>query len=263
MADHDNNLLTSLRLFDRLSSRRDLESVIYSAAGCGVAEKTDRDATATSEDAPVSMYQDSPYSISKIVGEMYGNYYWTRQGLPFVAARFQNVYGPGEILGAGRWRGTPHTVWRNVVPTFVWKALHGYPLPLENDGRGSRDFIFVGDVVDGLIACARRGTPGEAYNIASGSETEIATLADLINEITQNQGGIESRPARDWDRSGRRYGATEKSEADLGFRAHISIRDGLEQTIAWTRANMSLIEAAIRRHDVEMDRQARTTQLAL
>ena len=42
-------------------------------------------------------------------------------------ARFQNVYGPGEILGAGRWRGTPATVWRNVTPTFVWKALMASP----------------------------------------------------------------------------------------------------------------------------------------
>ena len=79
--------------------------------------------TATAEDAPVSLFHDSPYSISKLVGEMYGNYYFMRYGLPFVKARFQNVYGPGEILGAGRWRGTPHTVWRNVTPTFIWKAL--------------------------------------------------------------------------------------------------------------------------------------------
>ena len=50
------------------------------------------------------------------------------------AARFQNVYGPREILGAGRWRGTYATVWRNVVPTFAYRALKGLPLRVEGDG---------------------------------------------------------------------------------------------------------------------------------
>ena len=99
------------------------------------------------------------------------NYFWTRSGLPVVKARFQNVYGPGEVLGAGRWRGTVNTVWRNVTPTFVWKALHGEALPLDNGGIATRDFIYVGDMAEGLIACAERGEPGGVYNLASGVET--------------------------------------------------------------------------------------------
>ena len=66
--------------------------------GVLVAEKTFDDAQATTEDAPVSLFHDSPYSISKLIGEMYGNYFWSRYGLPIVKAR-QNVYGPREILG--------------------------------------------------------------------------------------------------------------------------------------------------------------------
>jgi nucleoside-diphosphate-sugar epimerase len=110
LADHQNNTLTSLKLFDTLKDFTLVKKVVYSAAGCAVAEKTFDEASATSEDAPVSLFHDSPYSISKLIGEMYGNYYFTRYKLPFVRARFQNVYGPGEILGAGQWRGTPHTV---------------------------------------------------------------------------------------------------------------------------------------------------------
>ena len=104
-ADHDNNTLTSLKLFDALKDFKLLEKVVYSAAGCAVAEKTFDDAKPTLEDAPVSLFHDSPYSISKLIGEMYGNYYFMRYGFPFVKARFQNVYGPREILGAVRWRG--------------------------------------------------------------------------------------------------------------------------------------------------------------
>ena len=123
LADHDNNTLTTLKLFDHIKYFKGLKKVVYAAAGCAVAEKTFDDAKPTPEDAPVSLFHDSPYSISKLVGEMYGNYYFQRYSLPFVKARFQNVYGPREILGAGRWRGTPHTVWRNVVPTFIWKSI--------------------------------------------------------------------------------------------------------------------------------------------
>ena len=107
---------------------------------------------------------DSPYSISKLVGEFYAVYYHERHQLPTVRARFQNVYGPREILGAGQWRGTPATVWRNVTPTFVYKSLLGESLPLEGDGDPTRDFIYVDDLVEGLCeggpllqaaACAR------------------------------------------------------------------------------------------------------------
>ena len=157
IADHDNNTITSLKLFEFLKLNNSLKKVVYAAAGCAVAEKTFDDAKATSEDAPVSLFHDSPYSISKLIGEMYGNYYWNRHELPFVKARFQNVYGPREILGAGRWRGTPHTVWRNVIPTFIWKSLQGQPLPLDNGGNASRDFIFVEDMAKGLVACAQKG----------------------------------------------------------------------------------------------------------
>jgi len=217
LADHQNNALAALKTFDHLKRFSALKKVVYSAAGCAVAEKTFDKASATAEDAPVSLFHDSPYSISKLVGEMYGNYYFMRHGLPFVTARFQNVYGPGEILGAGQWRGTPHTVWRNVIPTFIWKSLRREALPVENGGVATRDFIFVEDIVDGLIACALRGHAGEAYNIASGVETSILDLARLVNQLAGNPTPIVLAPAREWDRSGKRFGAPEKAHRELGF----------------------------------------------
>lgn len=248
IADHDNNTLTTLMLFDDLSKRASLPRVVYAAAGCAVAEKTYDQASATSEDAPVSLFHDSPYSISKLVGELYGNYYFLRHGLPVVKARFQNVYGPREILGAGSWRGTPASVWRNVTPTFVWKALHGESLPLDNGGQVSRDFIFVEDICRGLIACALKGEPGGVYNIASGVETTIAELAETINELTGNAAPLDVRPARDWDRSGRRFGSPDKAARELGFRADVPLREGLARTIAWTRENEDLIRTCMARH---------------
>jgi nucleoside-diphosphate-sugar epimerase len=255
--DHANNTLPSLKLFDWLKDKKSLKKVVYAAAGCAVAEKTYEEAVATPEDAPVSLFHDSPYSISKLVGEFYGNYYFTRYQLPFVKARFQNVYGPREILGAGRWRGTPHTVWRNVTPTFIWKSLQREALPLDNGGNTSRDFIFVQDLVDGLMLCALRGDPGEVYNLASGVETTIRELAETINALTGNPTPVELKPARDWDRSGRRFGATEKSKRTIGFQAKTKLRDGLEKTIAWTRANEAAIRRCMAQHDQHMRQLAK------
>ena len=248
LVDHDNNTLTSLKLFERLKDLKRLSKVVYAAAGCAVAKKTSDDPAATGEDAPVELFHDSPYSISKLVGEMYGNYYFARHGLPFVKARFQNVYGPREILGAGRWRGTPHTVWRNVTPTFVFKALHQQALPLINGGEDGRDFIFVEDLVEGLIRMAGYGAPGEAYNLATGREIRIRDLAETINEIAGNPTPADIEPARDWDRSGRRFGDPTKSREMLGFTAGTELRQGLERTVAWTRENLALIKRCMAQH---------------
>lgn len=249
LADHENNTLTTLKLFDRIKDFKSIKKVVYAAAGCAVAEKTFDQARATTEDAPVSLYHDSPYSISKLVGELYGNYYFLQYSFPVVKARFQNVYGPREVLGAGHWRGTPHTVWRNVTPTFVWKSIHEEALPLDNGGHVSRDFIFVEDMARGLMCCAKNGNAGENYNLASGMETTIKELAETINQLTGNQTPVELKPTRDWDRSGCRFGSTEKSKHEIGFEAQVPLRDGLDKTIAWTRENKDIIERCIRQHD--------------
>ena len=248
LADHEHNQLTTLKLFERIKGFQRLRSLVYSGAGCAVARKTFERAEATVEDGPVHLDMDSPYSISKLVGEMYAVYYARRHKVPIVRARFQNVYGPGEILGAGRWRGTPATVWRNVTPTFIFKALKHESLPLEAGGRATRDFIFVEDIANGLIACATRGEPADVYNLASGSETSIRELADLINGMTGNPTPPAERPGRDWDRSGRRFGSPAKARERLGFEATVALSEGLARTIAWTREHLGAIEASMARH---------------
>ena len=263
LADHAHNLLPTLKLFERVKGFRRLASLVYSGAGCAVARKTAGDPVATAEDSPISFEMDSPYSISKLVGELYGVYYAKQCRVPIVRARFQNVYGPGEILGAGRWRGTPATVWRNVTPTFVFKSLKQESLPLEGGGHASRDFIFVDDVAEGLVACALNGAPGDVYNLASGVETTIRELAALIDGVTGNSTPPHTVPGRPWDRSGRRYGSPEKAERELGFRARMSLDSGLERTVAWTRANLPIVEQCIERHQPAILEYERSHQNAL
>lgn len=247
IADHAHNNYTTLKLCEWLKEQA-VKRVVYASAGCTVAEKTFDDVEATDEEAPISLYHDSPYQISKIVGELYGNYYFLRHKVPFVKARFQNVYGPREILGAGQWRGTPATVWRNVTPTFIYRALQNEALPVENGGVATRDFIFVEDMARGLMACAMHGAPGGVYNLASGVETSIKELAELVNELTGNPTPIALTPARDWDRSGKRFGATDKARGELGFEARTPLRDGLIRTIEWTREHLDTIERCMAAH---------------
>jgi UDP-glucose 4-epimerase len=256
LADHENNTLTSLKLFNRLKDIKALRRVVYSSAGCTVAEKTFNRASATTEDAPVSLYLDSPYQISKIIGEFYANYFFKLYGLPAVKARFQNVYGPGEILGAGAWRGTTATVWRNVTPTFVYQAVKHIPLRVENGGIATRDFIYVTDIAEGLMRCAIAGENGGVYNLASGQETSILELANLINELTGNPAGVALAPKRTWDNSGKRFGAVERARQALGFAANTGIRDGLIRTIAWTRQNLDVIEQCMARHRPRLEAAA-------
>jgi nucleoside-diphosphate-sugar epimerase len=257
--DHDNNLITTLKLYERLKSFGRLRKVVYAASGCTLAPHTWDEAEPVTEDGPVPLELDSPYQISKVVGEFYSVYYHERHDLPTVRARFQNVYGPGEVLGAGQWRGTPHTVWRNVTPTFVYRALKGLPLELDNGGIASRDFIYVGDVVQGLFACAERGEPGGVYNLASGQETVILDLAQRIVELSESTSPLEIRPARDWDHSGRRFGSPEKAVRDLGFRAETPLDEGLRRTIEWTREHIDLIDGCIARHAARLERAAVAT----
>jgi len=252
LADHENNTLTTLKLFEHIKNFKHLKKVVYSSAGCSVAKKTFDTAYATTEDSPIELHQDSPYSISKIIGEFYSVYYYKQHNLPVVRARFQNVYGPGEILGAGKWRGTPATVWRNVTPTFIYKALHGESLPLQNNGNASRDFIYVDDICRCLIACALRGKPGDVYNIASGKETTILDLAKKINQLAGNKTKPVLLPKRPWDTSGKRFGSTKKAKQELGFEAKTSIDEGLKKTIIWTKQNMGSIKKTIKKHHNRM-----------
>lgn len=253
LADHDNNLITTLKLYERIKGFHRLKKVVYAASGCTLAPHTYDRAEATSEDGPVPLELDSPYQISKVVGEFYSVYYHHQHQLPTVRARFQNVYGPGEILGAGQWRGTPATVWRNVTPTFIYRALKKLPLMVENQGLASRDFIYVEDIVRGLMRCAIAGKPGDVYNLARGVETSIIELAELVNKFSDNPTAIEFLPARAWDRSGKRFGSTEKAKQQIGFEASVPLSDGLSKTVEWTKQNLPLIDRCIFRHEPYMN----------
>ncbi len=121
----------------------------------------------------------SPYQITKMLGELYCNYFFKQYGIKVVKARFFNSFGPGEVPGR----------YRNVIPNFIYWALQGKPLPITGSGEETRDFTYVGDIVQGLLQAANADAAvGESFNLGSGIETKVIDLANMINQKTGNSG---------------------------------------------------------------------------
>jgi len=181
----------------------------------------------------VSLHLDTPYQITKLLGELYCNFFHDAYDLPTVNARFFNVYGPGEVPGR----------YRNVIPNFVYWAMHGKPLPITGTGDETRDFTFVSDIVTGLLASGlREKAIGEAFNLASGTETKISEIAAKVNSLTGNIAGVKSVPRRSWDKSTRRRASIERARNLLGYEPRTSLDRGLRETVAWIKENRERIE---------------------
>lgn len=243
--DFENGLKTTLVTLEWVKNFNPQARVIYSGAGCAVAEKTWGEPTAVEEHESTSLLHDSPYSISKITGEMYCLYYAKQQNLDVVRVRFQNVYGPREILGAGVWRGTVDSIWRNVIPTFIWKSLNNESITIFGDKNSSRDFVYVEDIAHGVILAARFGKQGQVYNLARGEEIFISDLAKNIIDITNSKSSLVQEPKRTWDTSGRRFASTKKSIDELNFVARTDLASGLNSTVKWFQDNREIISNAI------------------
>lgn len=185
----------------------------------------------------VSLHLDTPYQITKLLGELYCNFFYNNYGLPVAIARYFNVYGPGEIPGA----------YRNVTPNFIYWALHRRKLPITGTGEETRDFTFVEDIVDGTLRLGVVAEAvGDAFNLASETETRIIDIASMVNEITGNPSGVEFAPRRDWDKITLRRASIEKAKRVLGYEPKIKMKEGIKRTYDWITENRDRIEACAR-----------------
>ncbi len=185
----------------------------------------------------VSLHLAPPYQITKLLGELYCNFFYHHYKLPVAIARYFNVYGPGEIPGA----------YRNVIPNFMWWALHGRPLPITGTGEETRDFTFVEDIVAGtLLLGAVPEAVGEAFNLASETETPGKDIAAMVNEITGNDKGSRLVRGRDWDKITKRRASIEKAKRVLGYEPGTAMRDGIARVYDWITKNRDLIASSAR-----------------
>jgi nucleoside-diphosphate-sugar epimerase len=181
----------------------------------------------------MSMHLTTPYQITKMLGELYGNFFYHHYGLPVVKTRFFNSYGPGEVPGQ----------YRNVIPNFIFWALSGLPLPLTGSGEETRDFTYVMDIVDALLRAGYfEQAVGQEMNIASGHEVKILELAERINELTGNKAGIVRAAPRVWDTKKRLLACVDRAKNIIGYEPRTGFEQGLKTTIQWFRDNWQNIQ---------------------
>jgi len=211
-----------------------VERFVYASSGCSI---YGADAPLPLREGGATLHLSTPYQITKMLGEAYGNFFHRHYGLPVVKTRLFNCYGPGQIPGQ----------YRDVIPNFIFWALQGRPLPITGDGGETRDFTFVDDTVDGLMrAGASDRAVGAEFNIASAREIRIGDLADRINELTGNDAGVTHVTARHWDRRKRVYASIDRAGELIGYAPSIDLAEGLRRMIAWYRKNWARLEAAAR-----------------
>lgn len=231
--DLEINALGTLRLL-QYSTMAGVDRFVYASSGSSIYGS---DSPLPLREEFMSMHLSTPYQITKMVGELYCNFFHNHYGLKVVKTRFFNSYGPGEVPGQ----------YRNVIPNFIYWAMMGQPLPITGSGDETRDFTFVGDIVDGLLRAGyRESAVGQEFNLASGSETKIIDLANMINTATGNGAGVTYVPRRKWDTRSRRLASIDRARDLIGYEPRTNFEEGLELTIEWFRENWDLIEKCAR-----------------
>jgi nucleoside-diphosphate-sugar epimerase len=209
-----------------------VQRFVYASSGCSIYGSA---APLPLTEEFVSLNLSSPYQITKMLGELYGNFFHHHYGLPVVKARLFNSYGPGDVPGQ----------YRNVIPNFIYWALQGRPLPITGTGEETRDFTYVADIVEGLLrAGGLEAAVGQEFNLASGQETRIIDLAQMINAQVGNGAGVQYTERRRWDTKARLCASVARARRLLGYEPRTPLEEGLKQTVAWFKENWARIAAA-------------------
>ena len=169
----------------------------------------------------------SPYALQKLVGEQYCQLFTRLYGLDTVTTRYFNVFGP---------RQDPGSAYSGVISRFSAALLEGRQPTIYGDGRQSRDFTYVANVVDGVLRAAEAiGVAGQVMNVATGSRISLNDLLSMMNGIA----GTSLRPVYAAPRPGDvkdSQADISKAESLLGYRPIVSLEDGLNRTLEWCRS---------------------------
>jgi UDP-glucose 4-epimerase len=165
----------------------------------------------------------SPYGVSKRAGELYAFFYQAVHGIPFVALRYANVYGP---------RQDPHGE-AGVVAIFTGRMLRGESVTVNGDGGQTRDYVYVGDVARANVLALERDCAGPV-NIGTGVETDVNVLAHLLLEVTGSASSVGHGPARPGEQRRSVVDAARAATA-LGWTPAVSLREGLRRTVEYFR----------------------------
>jgi len=213
---HEVNVTGTLNLLQAMRLARG-KRVVLSSSAAVYGEAADFPLSEKAAGAPIS-----PYGLHKLIGEQYCRLYARSGWTEAVALRYFNVYGP---------RQDPNGEYAAVVPKFITRVAGGLPPVIFGDGKQTRDFLFVEDVVEANIAAMQApGVSGTVFNVASGVETSLLDLVDALSEATGRKITPEFRAARTGDVL-RSVGDGALAARVLGFKPKVTLAEGIRKTL--------------------------------
>jgi len=212
--DADVNVLGTVRVLE--AARTSGARVVFTSSGGAIYGECERPAREDDEPRPFS-----PYAASKLSGEAYLSTWNRLYGGGHVVCRLANVYGPRQRS----------TLEGGVAAIFLAALRTGDEIAIYGDGEQTRDFVYVGDVVDALLAAAKASGDG-VYNVSSGVETSVLELYRLCEQTAGVEGEPRFAPGRPGDV---RHSVLDPSRAEraLGSRPRTTVADGLARIWAW------------------------------
>ncbi|MGA2775554.1 MAG: SDR family oxidoreductase [Candidatus Omnitrophota bacterium] len=170
----------------------------------------------------------SPYALTKLTGEYYCNIFALYYGVETVSLRYFNVFGPRQALD---------DEYAVVIPKFIHCMLHDEPVPVYGNGRQSRDFTFVDNVVNAnILAASVKVSGGKIFNIASGKDYTILNLTEILNKILKKNIALEFLDKRKGDVF-RTLADISNAKSYLGFKPRVNFVQGLEKTVEYFKQN--------------------------
>jgi UDP-glucose 4-epimerase len=218
--DAEQNVVASIRLCERAREVGVKKVIFASSGGAGYGEPQFAPQTEDHPYAPMS-----PYGCAKVSVELYLGFYRLVYGIDTVALRYGNVYGP---------RQSKHGE-AGVVAIFGGKILAGEEITINGDGKQTRDYVFVGDVVNANMAASERSDIVGSYNVGTGIETDVNVLAKKIAVALALPLSAKHGPAKAGEQMRSVLDASKLWNA-AGLPAPKSVDDGLKITMDWLRS---------------------------
>jgi len=163
----------------------------------------------------------SPYAVSKLAGEYYCRVFSKTLGLETVCLRYFNVFG---------YRQDPNSKYAVVIPIFMKSILRDKPLPLQGDGRQSRDFAHVDNVVSAnILAAKKKGVSGEVFNVACGKNHSLLDYIRILEKITKRKLKVGHAPSRNGDVR-KTWADIRKTQKRLGYNPLVEFEEGIKRT---------------------------------
>lgn len=208
-----------------------VKRVVYAASSSAYGETPTLPKREDMFPAPIS-----PYAVAKLASEYYMASFFACYGLETVALRYFNIFGP---------RQDPTSPYSGVLAKFITQMLKGEQPTIFGDGKQSRDFTYVDNVVHAnLLACKApaSGVAGKVFNVATGSRIDLNEMFTVVKKVVGYPGEVHYGPERAGDV---KHSLADLSRAEkyLGYRPQVNFEEGLRRTIDWYRAQEKLARA--------------------